>query len=312
MYRTELIRGHLIWLALTMFAAVIIAAGASAYIIYQTSLEVTAQLLLEKARNNARILEAAARHDAHSAFGGDGALDAIMAAHEHFYIGATGEFTLARREGGQIVFLLRNRQAGMDVPEPVPIADTTLSEPMRRALAGESGTLVGRDYRGVWVMAAFEPVRRLGYGIVAKIDMEEIYAPYIKAGLAILVVAVVVGCGAFVVFHRLGEQISRKFADSAGQFHRLAVNARDMIFRIRLPEGRFEYVNPAVEALLGERQETFYNAPGGLYERLHPENRDAYVRQWRDLLMGEVPPRSELRVVTRAGEEKWLEVRSVR
>ena len=54
---------------------------------------------------------------------------------------------------------------------------------MRLALAGESGTIIGLDYRGEMVLAAFEPVVGLQIGIVAKIDISEIQAPYIQAGL---------------------------------------------------------------------------------------------------------------------------------
>jgi hypothetical protein len=54
---------------------------------------------------------------------------------------------------------------------------------MRQALLGKSGTVIAEDYRGEIVLAAFEPVSTLGLGIVAKIDLAEIRAPYIRAGL---------------------------------------------------------------------------------------------------------------------------------
>ena len=94
----------------------------------------------------------------------------------------TGEFTLARRDGDNIVFLLSHRHADLESPKPVPF-DSELAEPMRRALLGQSGTVIGLDYRGSIVVAAYEPVAELELGIVAKIDLAEVRAPFIKAGL---------------------------------------------------------------------------------------------------------------------------------
>ena len=61
--------------------------------------------------------------------------------------GETGEFTLSKREGDQIVFLLSHRHDDHQTPNPIPF-DSGLAEPMRLALLGQSGTLIGLDYRG--------------------------------------------------------------------------------------------------------------------------------------------------------------------
>ena len=94
----------------------------------------------------------------------------------------TGEFTLARRDGKDIAFLLRLRHQEGKRPSPVPF-DTDRAEPMRRALSGMSGTLIGKDYRGAIVLAAHEPIAGLGWGVVAKIDLAEIREPYVRAGV---------------------------------------------------------------------------------------------------------------------------------
>jgi signal transduction histidine kinase len=69
---------------------------------------------------------------------------------------------------------------------------------MKRALLGESGTLTGLDYRGVVVVAAYEFIPELGWGVVAKIDKGEINQPFVHAGLLVsgitlLVIAAGVG-----------------------------------------------------------------------------------------------------------------------
>lgn len=116
----------------------------------------------------------------------------IKAAHEQFSgFGATGEFTLARLENGMIVFIWRHRHNNLTQPQPV-LFSAKRAEPMRRALSNQSGSMIGLDYRNVSVLAAFEPVAVLNLGIVAKIDLAEIRAPFIFASLIIFAVALVV------------------------------------------------------------------------------------------------------------------------
>jgi signal transduction histidine kinase len=101
------------------------------------------------------------------------------------WVRKSGEFAIARLDGDQISFLLTHRMDDYESPVSVPFKGD-LAEPMRRALRGQTGHMVGPDYRGVSVLAAYTPVRRLHWGLVAKIDMSEIHAPFIRAGLYVL------------------------------------------------------------------------------------------------------------------------------
>ena len=89
----------------------------------------------------------------------------------------TAETLLASREGDSVLFLnaLRHHQNG------VPSERLSLSEqslPAAVALrAAKPGVVQGNDYRGVPVLAAYRPVQRTGWHIVAKIDRAEALAP---------------------------------------------------------------------------------------------------------------------------------------
>lgn len=157
-------------------------------ILYQTALEQETARLMETARSQARLMEAVARYDKKHSRNDPlgpvaGTLSQIIEAHRNYSgFGKTGEFTLARLEGNTIVFILRHRHYDLDEPKPVPFS-SPLAEPMKLALSGKSGNIIGKDYRGETVLAAFEFVDVLHLGIVAKIDMAEIRAPFIKAGI---------------------------------------------------------------------------------------------------------------------------------
>lgn len=177
------------------------------FILYGTAFEEERQRLVETAQSQARLIEAVARFDAaYSEKGYPGSSSEatfiqIMDAHKHYRgFGQTGEFTLAHRQDDSIVFLLSHRHFDLDKPKPISF-ESNLAEPMRRALSGLSGTVVGLDYRGESVLAAYEPVSVLNSGIVAKIDLSEIRAPFVKAAYAALAATllfVLAGSGLFV------------------------------------------------------------------------------------------------------------------
>lgn len=183
-----------------LLAALILVTGtvtaATIYILYGAAFEEERTRLVEVVQSRARMIEAVARFDRQYAgstpYGNafEATLAQIREAHANFSgFAETGEFTLAHRVDEQIVFLLRHRHSDMDMPEPIPF-DADLAEPMRRALKGESGIMVGPDYRGETVLAAYEPASEYGVGVVAKIDMDEIRAPFMQAAFLALAVAV--------------------------------------------------------------------------------------------------------------------------
>ena len=87
---------------------------------------------------------------------------------------------------------------------------------MRRALTGLSGIMEGLDYRGVEVLAAYEPISEMGVGIVAKVDKAEIRAAFVPPVLwALLATTALVGVG-LVVFRRVGDPLVKELRAHAG------------------------------------------------------------------------------------------------
>jgi diguanylate cyclase (GGDEF)-like protein/PAS domain S-box-containing protein len=207
-------------LVMVMTICVFLAVALSTWILYLTAHEQQRDRLIELAQSQSRLIQAVARFDAiyskdsHPDGAKAATLGQIKDAHRRFSgFGTTGEFTLAQMEAGRIVFLLRHRHFDLDTPAPVPM-DSNLAEPMRRALRGESGSLVGLDYRGVQVLAAYEPLPQLGWGIVAKIDLAEVQKPFLVAsGYAALAALFVIVIGAFL-FIRITRLVARWFEES--------------------------------------------------------------------------------------------------
>ena len=280
-------RRSVLSLILVMTTVALVVGGFSMYLLYRTAFREEQARLIETVQSQARLVEAVARFDAvHSRDYSEGAkaatLSQIRDAHERYAgFGKTGEFTLARREGDRIVFLLRHRHSDLDRPQPVPFA-SELAEPMRRALLGQSGTVVGLDYRGETVLAAYEPMAELGLGIVAKIDLAEIRAPFLRAGIAAGLSAVVVILLGSVLFLRLTRPLLRHLEESEERFRLMSETSHDLL-TITDEGGRTIWANPAWRETLGYTPE----AQGDPMEKVHPDDRDRVAQAWDSLLQGE-------------------------
>ncbi len=97
------------------------------------------------------------------------------------HFGDSAEFVIAELDVDRIRFIFRH-QHGLPKESPLELPlDSSLAEPMRRALRGESGEIFGLDYDGHQVLAAFHPLPGFGAGMVYKIDMAELRAPFVNA-----------------------------------------------------------------------------------------------------------------------------------
>jgi signal transduction histidine kinase len=213
-------------LSLVMIVTALIIGVTAIYLLYAAAIEGQHTRLIEIAQSRARMIEAVTRFDQkYSRDYPGGSLAAtvsqIVDAHEKFKgFGETGEFSLARRAGDQIVFLLGHRHFDLNEPLPLPLDDRRV-EPMRRALSGQSGTVVALDYRNTMVLAAYEPVAVLNLGVVAKIDLSEVRAPFVRAGLITGGIAfLTIGFGMLLFFYFSEPLIDRlrkakKSAESA-------------------------------------------------------------------------------------------------
>jgi PAS domain S-box-containing protein len=210
--------------------------------------------LVETAQSQTRLIEAIAQYDRtnhgsqHSTDWQAGTLKQITEAHRNFNgFGETGEYTLARQQGDNIVFELSHRHFDLEKPMPIPFAGNW-AQPMRLALTGQSGVMIGLDYRGVEVLAAFEPINILGLGLVAKIDLSEIREPFIQAGLIALAVALLAIFIASTIFSRITRPIAQQIERQAETFRAVVDTTRESIILIDV-KGIIQFVNPSAESL---------------------------------------------------------------
>ena len=112
------------------------------------------------------------------------------------------------------------------------------------------------------------------------------------------------------------EIAERKWAEetlrkSEERYRRLAENSPDMIYRMSLPDGKYEYVSPAATSIFGHSPEAWYDNPFLIREIIHPDWHSYFEAQWENLLKGHVPPTYEYKIIRKDGSVRWINQRNI-
>lgn len=133
------------------------------------------------------------------------------------------------------------------------------------------------------------------------------------------------------------EQISYRFKDKAGQWHDVEstvnsledellfiskdVTERNQIekkyqilfehlneaaYLMRIPDGTYDYFNPAAKEVFGYPASEFLNNPVLIQKIIHPDFKDYFIQAWKNLLKGIVPKTYEYKIIDPDNEERWI------
>lgn len=137
-------------------------------------------------------------------------------------LGQTGDVVLGVRKGDQVrsLFPARGRE------EPFGAA---LAKVPAMAAAVEGREFVGEttDFRGVKVVAAASPIGGLGWGIVAKMDAGEAYAPLVRGAYVTLTLALAGALVALASARVLAQRFTRPILQLADAAEKVALGNLD-------------------------------------------------------------------------------------
>ena len=298
----------------TTAGVALVVGTAAIFSLYATAIRQEARSLGQLVQAQARLIEAVARFDRiHSQDAAEGGASAatigqVVDAQRNFSgLGRTGEIVLARREDDSVHFILERRHRS-EASKHLSLSATELAEPMRRALSGESGAMRGRDYRGELVLAAYEPVVELGLGLVAKIDIAEVRAPFVNAALLCLVIALVFVCGGGLLTVRINNPLILEVERREEKYRRLVEALRnDYAFFSLDPAGAITYVSPSVEGVLGYSADEFL-AQGWRPLLVESALNERAEERMAEVLAGGLVPPFELELRRRDDEVRTIEV----
>ena len=208
----------------------------------------------------------------------------------------TGDFVMARLVDGMIEFIVHTGSTGGGPLKSVPYVLDSLAQPMRLALDGKTGTVIARDYRGEMVLAAYQPIGILELGIVAKIDLAEVRAPFVNAGI-------ISGIGALLVI-LMGTALFRRISSPLVENLEIAVNRLTEAQRVA-KLGNWERDIASGESwwseetyhLFGMEPATTGPSLGTFFNAIHPEDRKMVQSAIDRCMAGKEPYSIEYRII---------------
>lgn len=115
------------------------------------------------------------------------------------------------------------------------------------------------------------------------------------------------------IYNDVTDQKNSELAlkESEEKYRRLTENAKDMIYRMSLPDGKYEYVSPAAEAIFGYPPEVWYDNPMIIKNIIHPDYQSYFKEKWQQLTDGEVSPVYKYQILYKGEETRWIHQRNV-
>ncbi len=234
----------------------------------------------------------------------------------------SAEAFLVRKDGDSILVLnsLRHRKdTALKFRLPLSMHELPAAAALKTNLPG---TLLGRDYRGIEVLSAYQPVAGTNWKIISKIDRSEIQKP-VWAGLKwIGVVSIVAILMAMISFWRLLVQQSRLNAMA------LEIKENQVFQQIQsigdnLPKGfvyqyekqsngqaHFNYISAGVQSLLGVSPEQVMSDASLVFNDMDPEYAKAYAIKERKSEQELSNFSMELLFNLQNNRQLWLEINS--
>ncbi|OPY87243.1 MAG: Sporulation kinase E [Syntrophus sp. PtaU1.Bin208] len=105
----------------------------------------------------------------------------------------------------------------------------------------------------------------------------------------------------------LGGEIVEDILQEKEKYRLILENLSDAVFLLKIPEGVYEYVSPAVAEVYGYPAENFYRKPFFIRDIIHPDYFEYCNENWKDLLEGTVAGSYEYKIIDSKGKERWID-----
>ncbi len=201
-------------------------------------------------------------------------------------LGEDGSLAIGRLDGETVVYIDNPWLPDTQPPRPAPIGSER-ETPMRRALAGEQGTVLTRNEGGALVLAAFAPLPVPGLGVVARSDLDAFRGPFIESATLAAGIALALILAGTLLFFAVGKPMLRRNREGEQRFRELFENMRSGATVVRAVAGGEDFVvtgfNRGAERIEGlSRQEILGRSLSEVFPSVRQSRLfDVLRRVWR-------------------------------
>ncbi|MEN6624161.1 MAG: PAS domain S-box protein, partial [Smithella sp.] len=93
---------------------------------------------------------------------------------------------------------------------------------------------------------------------------------------------------------------------SEEKYRGLIEGLNEALFRMTLPDGRFEYFSPSVTNVLGYSAEKIIANPSLIKQAIHPDFQNFINEEFKKLKDGKISPNFEYKIIDSEGKERWI------
>ncbi|MDH4224062.1 MAG: PAS domain S-box protein, partial [Deltaproteobacteria bacterium] len=191
-----------------------------------------------------------------------------------------GLYSLARRQGDSILYLVRNNHGRISRNLRVPW-DAPYAEPSRRGLSGQTGVVSWKDETGEPILAAYVAIPKLDAVMVVGVNLWVIRAPFVRAAL-LVAGGTAAGVGlALWVFLYSNRRYLQKVAREESSNRAVGDTSADGVIFIN-EQGRVLSCNPSAITIFGySLRELVGNNVNMLMPEPYRSQHDGYLQKYR-------------------------------
>ena len=102
------------------------------------------------------------------------------------------------------------------------------------------------------------------------------------------------------------KQAEEALRESEEKYRGLIEGLDEAIYRMSLPDGKYEYMSPAAKKIFGYSAEEFTENPLIIGKLMHPDFAEYFEEKWADLIEGKVSPTYKYKILDPEGNERWI------
>ena len=101
-------------------------------------------------------------------------------------------------------------------------------------------------------------------------------------------------------------QVEKSLRESEEKYRGLIEGLDEAVYRMSLPDGKYEYMSPAAKKVFGYSAEKFIEDPLIIGKLVHPDFAEYFEEKWADLIEGKVSPTYKYKILDPEGNERWI------